>query len=147
MSTEEHTRQFFRPPDDDDQWEWRRRLRANPTTRQALRATVGFLGLVLVVGGLILVPLPGPGWLVVIVGIAVWSSEFEPASRLLDFVKEHVRRWEAWVRDQPRWLQGLVALATFLFVAAVMWAVFRVVGLPSFLPAGLTQWLHGHLGL
>ncbi len=147
MRTAEHAPQFFRPPDDEDEWEWRRRLRANPTTRHALRATVGFLGLVLVVGGLILVPLPGPGWLIVIIGIAVWASEFEPASRLLDFVKDRVRRWDVWVRKQPRWLQALLALATFLFVAAVVWGVLRVMGLPSFLPEGLTGWLHGHLAL
>jgi uncharacterized protein (TIGR02611 family) len=147
VSTGERTRQFFRPPDDEDEWEWRRRLRANPTTRHALRVAVGVLGLVLVVGGLILVPLPGPGWLIVIIGIAVWASEFEPASRLLDFVKERVRRWDTWIRQQPRWVQGLVALATFLFVAAAAWTVLRVMGLPSFLPDGLTQWLHAHLAL
>jgi uncharacterized protein (TIGR02611 family) len=147
MSTEERTRHFFRPPDDNDDWEWRRRLRANPTTRHALRLTVGLLGLVLVSGGLLLVPLPGPGWLVVILGLAVWSSEFEPASNLLDFVKVRVRRWEQWVRVQPRWVQAVVGLVTFLFVVAVVWAVVKVTGLPAFLPEGLTGWLHAHLAL
>ncbi len=147
MSTEEQRRAFFRPPDDDDDWEWRRRLRANPTTRPALRLTVFVIGLVLVGGGLVLVPLPGPGWLIVILGIAVWASEFEPASRLLDFAKVHVRRWDHWVRAQPRWVQGLVGLVTFVFVVTVVWAVFRVMGLPSFLPDGVTGWLHANLWL
>ncbi len=147
MSTEEQERSFFRPPDDEDEWAWRRRLRANPTTRHALRATVGVLGLVLVAGGLVLVPLPGPGWLIVILGIAVWASEFEPASRLLEFVKQRVRSWERWVRRQPRWIQALIALATFLFVTAVAWTVLRVLGLPRFLPLGVTDWLHTHLAL
>jgi uncharacterized protein (TIGR02611 family) len=147
VSTSERRRQFFRPPDDHDEWEWRRRLRANPTTRPALRLTVGLVGLVLVGGGLLLVPLPGPGWLIVILGIAVWASEFEPASNLLDFVKARVRLWEQWVRVQPRWVQALVALGTFLFVAAVAWAALKLTGLPSFLPAGLTSWLQDNLAL
>jgi uncharacterized protein (TIGR02611 family) len=148
VSTEQHQqRHFFRPPDDEDDWEWRRRLRANPTTRQALRVTVGLVGLFLVGGGLLLVPLPGPGWLIVILGLAVWASEFEPASRLLDFVKDKVRAWDVWMRAQPRWKQALVGLVTFVFVAAVVWAVFKVMGLPTFLPAGLAGWLQAHLAL
>ena len=147
MSTREHRRQFFRPPDDDDDWEWRRRLRANPTTRPALRVTVGLVGLVLVGGGLVLVPLPGPGWLIVILGLAVWASEFEPASNLLDFVKVRVRRWEQWVRVQPLWVKGLVGLATFLLVAAIAWTALRLTGLPGFLPDGLSEWLRDNLAL
>ena len=145
MSTSERRRQFFRPPDDHDEWEWRRRLRANSTTRPALRLTVGLVGLVLVGGGLLRVPLPGPGWLIVILGIAVWASEIEPASNLLDFVKARVRQWEQWVRVQPRWVQALVALATFLFVAAVVWTTLKLAGLPPFLPADLTSWLEANL--
>jgi uncharacterized protein (TIGR02611 family) len=147
VSTEERERHFFRPADDDDDWEWRRRLRSNPTTRLAWRLGVGVVGLVLVGGGLLLVPLPGPGWLIVILGIGVWASEFEPASQLLDFVKVKVRQWERWVRVQPPWVQGLVAVATFLFVAAVVWTVTKVTGLPEFLPTGVAEWLRTHLGL
>lgn len=147
MSTPGRSRQFFRPPDDHDEWEWRRRLRANPTTRPALRLTVGLVGFVLVGGGLLLVPLPGPGWLIVILGIAVWASEFEPATNLLDFVKARVRQWEQWVRVQPTWVQALVGLATFVLVVAVAWTVLKVTGLPSFLPTGLTSWLQANLAL
>jgi len=147
VSTGGRRRQFFRPPDDHDDWEWRRRLRMNPTTRPALRVTVGLVGLVLIGGGLLLVPLPGPGWLIVILGIAVWASEFEPASNLLDFVKVRVRRWEQWVRVQPRWVQALVGLVTFVFVMAIIWSALKVTGLPSFLPDDLTQWLQTTLGL
>ena len=83
---------LFRDPSDDDKdWAWRRAIRANPHSLRIWRAAVFVVGLVLVLGGLALVPLPGPGWLIVIVGIAVWASEFEPAARLLDFVKEKVR--------------------------------------------------------
>jgi uncharacterized protein (TIGR02611 family) len=145
--TGEERRPLLRDATDEDDWEWRRRIRANRTTRQAYRAVVFLAGLVLVLGGLALVPLPGPGWLIVILGIAIWASEFEPAARLLDFVKGKVRGWEAWVKAQPRWVQALVALATALFVAAVVWSVMRVMGVPGFVPDGVTLWLQLNAGL
>ena len=103
------------------------------------------IGLVLLLGGLALVPLPGPGWLIVIAGIAIWSSEFERAARLLDFVKDRVRAWERWLRPQPVWVKGLVGLATAVFVGCVLWAVMSVTGVPGILPDGMASWLEGNL--
>jgi uncharacterized protein (TIGR02611 family) len=143
----EQKRPFFRPADDEDEWEWRRRLRANPGTRVGLRLVVAVVGLVLVLGGFALVPLPGPGWLIVILGLAVWASEIEPASDLLEWVKRQVRRWEQWVKAQSRGVQALVVLLTFLFVACALWLTFRLTGLPGFLPDALTQWLQANLSL
>ncbi len=104
-------------------------------------------GLVLVLGGLVLVPLPGPGWLIVILGIAIWASEFEPAARLLDVVKGKVRAWDAWIKAQARWVQVLVAVGTVLFVTAVVWLVLRVMGVPGLVPDGITRWLELNAGL
>ena len=145
--SEEDRRHLLRDPSDEDDWEWRRRIRANPTTRPIYRTVVFIGGLVLVVGGLALVPLPGPGWFIVILGIAIWASEFEPAARLLDFVKDKVRGWEVWVKAQPRWVQALVALATALLVVTVLWLVLRVMGVPGFVPDGVTTWLRLNVGL
>ena len=128
-------------------WAWRRRIRANPTSLKVYRGVVFALGLVLVVGGLVLVPLPGPGWFIVIVGIAVWASEFEPAARLLDFVKAKVRAWEEWLRPRPWWVKALVALGTALIVAGALWLVMQVSGVPGFLPDGITAWLETNAGL
>jgi uncharacterized protein (TIGR02611 family) len=135
------------PTDDEDDWAWRRRVRANRTSLLVYRVLVFTAGLVLVLGGIALVPLPGPGWLIVILGIAVWASEFEPAARLLDFVKTRVRAWERWVRDQSWWVKGLVGLGTALVVAGALWLVMRVSGVPAFLPDGLTTWLTTTAGL
>ena len=78
------------------------------------------VGIVLVIGGLVMVPLPGPGWLVVILGLAILASEFEPAQRVLDFVKAKVRAWERWVRSEPWWVQGFFALLTAAFCSAAL---------------------------
>ena len=71
----------------------RTRLRSHPVGRLVFRVIVTVVGVVLVVGGLILVPLPGPGWLIVILGLVVLASEFTWAERLLDRVRRALRRW------------------------------------------------------
>ncbi len=127
---------------DDDDWAWRRRIRSSPLLATPYRVLVFVIGLVLVLGGLALVPLPGPGWLVVILGLVVWASEFSLAQRVLDWVKAKVNAWQHWILAQSLWVRCLAALATFAFVLAVAWVLLRVSGVPAFLPDGLEQWLH-----
>ena len=52
------------------------------------RIAVLVIGLVLVVGGLAMLVLPGPGILLVIAGLAVLASEFAWAQHLLDKAKD-----------------------------------------------------------
>ena len=89
------------------------------------------LGVVLILGGLALVPLPGPGWLVVLLGLAILGSEFEPAQRLLTFVREKLKGWNDWVCAQPWFIQGLFALLTAAFVLAILWLTLRISGVPA----------------
>jgi uncharacterized protein (TIGR02611 family) len=80
------------------------------------RILVGLLGLVLVAGGLLLVPLPGPGWLIVFAGVAVWAVEFAWARRLLRFARTRVQRWNTWLRGQ-HWLVRVPLLLALVAVA------------------------------
>ena len=143
----QHDRRLLRDADDEDDWKWRRRIRASPRWRPLYQGAVFLVGLVMVLGGLALVPLPGPGWVIVILGIAAWASEFEPASRLLEFVKDKVRAWEQWVRAQPWWVKGLVGLLTLAFVCLALWLTMRLTGVPGLLPDGWEAWLHANAGL
>ena len=118
----------------DDRWEWRRRIRSNPSSHRAYRTVVAVLGLVVVVVGVIAVPAPGPGWLIVFVGVSIWASEFEWAQRLLYWGKARLRDWERWLRSKPWWVSALVALATAAIVACVFWAYFAWAGSPGWLP-------------
>lgn len=126
----------------DDDWAWRRRIRANPTTAMAYRILVFVLGLVLVLGGLALVPLPGPGWLIVIFGLVVWASEFEKAQIVLGWVRARVDAWQDWIMAQPMWVRCVVGLLTAAFVAAILWTVMYFTGVPKLLPDGIETWLH-----
>lgn len=88
----------------------------------AWRVGVAVAGVAVIVSGLILVPLPGPGWLTVFAGLAVLGTEFEWANRLLRWVRNLVGRWWTWVALRPRWLRALIGLAGLVFLAALAYA-------------------------
>ncbi|MGI8869951.1 MAG: TIGR02611 family protein [Mycobacteriales bacterium] len=112
----------------------RLRLRAGPVSGPLYRALVAVVGLVIIAGGLLLVPLPGPGWLIVFVGLAVLASEFQWAARLLRWGREKLTAWTRWLRERGRPAQVLVAIATLAFVVAVIWAYLAWRGVPAFVP-------------
>lgn len=60
--------------------------------RSAKRIAVLVVGLALVAGGLAMLVLPGPGILVVILGLAVLATEFVWAERMLDKAKRQADR-------------------------------------------------------
>lgn len=59
------------------------------------RIVVGLAGTLLVLAGLALLVLPGPGLLLIALGLIVLSLEFEHAGRL-------TRRIRNWLRKRPR---------------------------------------------
>ena len=125
----------------DDDWAWRRRLRANPVTHRVYRSVVAVAGAVVVVVGLIAVPAPGPGWLIVFVGIAIWASEFEWAQRLLRWGRQQLHAWNTWLRSRPWWVGGLIGLGTAAVVAGVSWAYLVWRGTPTWFPDRVESWL------
>jgi uncharacterized protein (TIGR02611 family) len=48
------------------------------------------VGLAVVVAGIIMLPLPGPGWLVIFGGMAIWATEFVWAQLVLRWTKRKV---------------------------------------------------------
>lgn len=122
-------------------WEWRRRIRANPHTHLIYRIVVGVLGVVIVVVGLIMVPFPGPGWVVVFVGLAVLASEFEWAQRLLHVAKRTLKTWNEWLKPQPWWVKALALVLTMALVACLFWLLFMISGVPSLFPDSIENWL------
>ena len=74
----------------------RRGIERRPAVRTTYRVLVGVLGGAIAVGGLLLVPLPGPGWLVVFLGLAILGTEFAWAKRLAAFTKRQLARFWAW---------------------------------------------------
>jgi uncharacterized protein (TIGR02611 family) len=71
-----------------------------PRLRVAYKVGVALAGVVVIAVGLVLVPLPGPGWLIVFVGVAVLGTEFPAAHRVTQAVRRLALRlrlrWRAW---------------------------------------------------
>lgn len=82
----------------------RRRIHDRPVLRRTYRVLVGVLGGTIAVAGLALIPLPGPGWLVVFLGLTILGTEFAWARRLAAFTKRQLARFWAWwqARRQSR---------------------------------------------
>jgi uncharacterized protein (TIGR02611 family) len=99
----------------------RHRIRATRAGRLTLRIVIGLVGAVVVVVGLVLVPLPGPGWLIVLAGLAILSLEFEWARRLTTFTRAQLERWWRWLSRQPLVVRGVAGLVGLLFVGTVAW--------------------------
>lgn len=98
------------------------------------RIVVGVIGTAVVLGGIALIPLPGPGWLIVFAGLALLSTEFAWAGRLLDFAREKVRGWTDWVTRQSVLVRASIGLGSLLAVSAAVWLYVSTQGLPGWLP-------------
>ena len=64
--------------------------RLNNTPTWLRRPVVTLVGVVLIAVGIVLLVLPGPGLLVMAVGLAVLATEYPAAQRLLDRIKSSV---------------------------------------------------------
>ncbi|WP_026185292.1 TIGR02611 family protein [Salinispora pacifica] len=107
---------------------WRQRIsttlaliRANPTGRLALKVFVAITGAIVVTVGIALIPLPGPGWLLVIAGLGIWAVEFHWARRLLTFTRRHVYGWTSWVTRQSLSVRFVIGAVGLVFVSTVVW--------------------------
>jgi uncharacterized protein (TIGR02611 family) len=81
--------------------------------RTARRLGILLVGTGIVVLGVLLIPLPGPGWAVVIGGLAVLATEFTWAERLLRLTKRHAARATGVALDRVTALQRFGFLRRF----------------------------------
>lgn len=70
--------------------------RRHPVVRVSYRVLIAVLGALVITIGLILVPLPGPGWLIVFGGLAILATEFAWARRVARWLKRQLDRFWAW---------------------------------------------------
>ena len=55
------------------------------------KLAVGIAGVVVILIGIPLIPLFGPGWLIVFTGLAILSTEFAWAARVRDRIRDRLR--------------------------------------------------------
>lgn len=87
-------------------------------SRKIATAIIG--GAVLLVG-IVTIPYPGPGWLIVFAGLGILSTEFDWAKRLLKYARGKYDAWQTWLKNQPSYIKIGFWLLTFIVVIVTIW--------------------------
>jgi uncharacterized protein (TIGR02611 family) len=82
---------------------------------------VAVVGTVVLLIGIIAIPYPGPGWLIVFAGLAILGTEFHWAQRVLHWVRARYDSWVGWMRRQPLVVRLGVLTLTGVIVLATLW--------------------------
>jgi uncharacterized protein (TIGR02611 family) len=81
-----------------------------------------------IVVGIVLLAAPGPGWLVIFLGLGILATEFVWAESLLRLTRRTVARWTAWLGSHPRWLSALVGAVGLIALGAAAAGAWFLVG-------------------
>lgn len=101
---------------------------------RAYRTAYAAVGVVVLLVGLVTIPLPGPGWATVFVGLGMLSLEFAWAERLAMRVLAGLQWfWTRWV-GAPPWQQGIALLALLAITTLAVMFSASLVGSPDFVP-------------
>ena len=102
----------------------RDRVRNLPGGFWLWRIAVTVIGVLVVAVGIVLLPLPGPGWVIIFAGLGLLATEYAWAATLLRRVRGLLRRWSTWLAARPRWVQVTVTILGLLFLAAILLGVY-----------------------
>ena len=89
--------------------------------RRAKKIATTISGSVVLVVGVILIPYPGPGWLVVFMGLAILAREYTWAARVLEYAKSKFDDWNNWIARQNIFIRSLTFIGTTVVVIATLW--------------------------
>lgn len=121
------------------------RLHRNPVTGLATKAVVTLVGAVVLLAGVVMMVTPGPGIVGIALGLAILSTEWRWADRLLDSARASAKAAAEKARDldpavrRRRILATLLALVAALLLAS---AALSVWGWPNLALDGW-DWLQG----
>ncbi|NKQ24004.1 TIGR02611 family protein [Streptomyces galbus] len=82
------------------------------------------VGLAVVVAGVIMLPLPGPGWVVIFGGMAIWATEFVWAQLVLRWTKRKVTEAAQRALDPRVRRRNIVLTSIGLVVVGVLIGVY-----------------------
>ncbi|MFJ9417458.1 TIGR02611 family protein [Streptomyces sp. NPDC101227] len=85
---------------------------------------VFLVGLAVVVGGVIMLPLPGPGWVVIFAGMAIWATEFVWAQLVLRWAKRKVTEAAQKALDPKVRRRNIILIGIGLAIVVALLAVY-----------------------
>lgn len=94
--------------------------------------------------GLVMIPYPGPGWLVVFLGLGILATEYVWAHHLLARIKGYYELWQAWLAKQSFPVKTVFWLLTATVVVLTVWLLDGYGILDHWLHLG-QPWLHSPL--
>jgi uncharacterized protein (TIGR02611 family) len=142
-SHEHHHHHILIEPEE-DRWRWRRKIREDKRKLAVYRVAVGLVGLILVALGFVSGPIPGPGGIpLILLGLAVWSSEFEWAHQLMMWFKKELHRYRTWSRAKQ-----VLFWVVFLACCGIIGYLYLLLtGPPTWLPGSVDVLLQRLPGL
>ncbi len=109
---------------------WRNRVRRHPVLNNAWRIAVFTVGMAVLLAGVAMLVLPGPGWAAIFVGFAILATEFAWAHAALIWAKDTAARAKDRALDpRVRRRNVLLAIAAGLVTAALVIAYLARYGL------------------
>lgn len=108
--------------------------------RHTKRLLIAVVGLAVVLLGIVMIPYPGPGWLVVFAGLAILATEFEFAQKILDTIHVKYDLWQDWLRRQNIYIQSFFWIFTAAVIVMTIWLL-NGYGVASSMLGLDTDWL------
>jgi uncharacterized protein (TIGR02611 family) len=99
-------------------------IQASRALHLSWQVAVFVVGLAVVVAGIIMLPLPGPGWLVIFGGMAIWATEFVWAQLVLRWTKRKVTEAAQKALDPKVRRRNIILTVIGLVVIAVLVGIY-----------------------
>lgn len=99
-------------------------IKARRVLHMSWQVGVFIIGLAVVVTGIIMLPLPGPGWVVIFGGMAIWATEFVWAQLVLRWTKRKVTEAAQRALDPKVRRRNIILTSIGLVIVGVLVGVY-----------------------
>ena len=99
-------------------------IKARRTLHLSWQVGVFVVGLAVVGAGIVMLPLPGPGWLVIFAGMAIWATEFVWAQLVLRWTKRKVTEAAQRALDPRVRRRNIILTTVGLVIIAVLLGIY-----------------------
>ncbi|MFJ8886052.1 TIGR02611 family protein [Streptomyces sp. NPDC102402] len=99
-------------------------IRGSRVLHLSWQVGIFLVGLAVVGAGIVMLPLPGPGWLVIFGGMAIWATEFVWAQLVLRWTRRKVTEAAQRALDPKVRRRNIILTAVGLVIIAVLVGVY-----------------------